>query len=68
MSSQSAVAEDVHVIPVNDHIGHSFDDCVCGPAYELVKTEWGDRYVVTHHSLDGRELHEAVQPGEEWRS
>ena len=45
----------VHVLPVNDLIEHDsehFDECVCGPDVEYVE---GGK-VVTHHSLDGREL------------
>lgn len=46
----------VHVLPVNDLIDHACDDdCVCGPDTEFV--EGGS--IVTHHSLDGRELKEA---------
>lgn len=47
----------LHVIPVSDQIEHSLDDaCVCGPANEPVKRDDGSvGWVVTHHSLDGRE-------------
>jgi hypothetical protein len=49
----------VHVIPINDLVDHDCDggvlcDCVCGPDVEFV--EGGA--VVSHHSLDGRELDE----------
>ena len=48
----------VHVQPVNDLIEHEdTEDCVCGPDVELV--EGGA--VITHHSLDGRELRESAQ-------
>lgn len=49
----------IHVLPVNDLIEHEDegDDCVCGPSFEFV--EGG--LVITHHSLDGRELYEAQQ-------
>lgn len=46
---------EMHVIPTADLIEHeSSTDCVCGPEVEHV--EHG--YVVTHHSLDGREENE----------
>lgn len=55
-----------HVVPVNDLIEHDSSgdetDCVCGP--EIVPVERDDGtfgWVVSHHSLDGRELHEATQ-------
>lgn len=50
----------VHVLPVDDLIEHTSTDydCVCGPAIELVPSDNGDSWLVTHHSLDGRELHE----------
>ena len=36
-------------------------DCLCGPAQELVRQESGcDGWVVTHHSLDGRERDEVA--------
>jgi hypothetical protein len=46
----------VHVVPINDLVEHEDDDCVCGPAVEFVPP---NGWLVTHHSLDGRELHEA---------
>lgn len=50
----------VHVVPVNDLIEHPDDDCPCGPTVEPVFCEDGSSgWLVTHHSLDGRELHEA---------
>ena len=33
------------------------DDCPCGPSIEHVANGW----LITHHSLDGRELHEQTQ-------
>ena len=50
----------LHVVPVNDLIEHQTDeDCPCGPTPELVQ-RFGepDRWVIVHHSLDGRELTE----------
>jgi hypothetical protein len=47
------MTERIHVLPVNDLIDHEDSgDCVCGPDTEF--TEGGA--VITHHSLDGREL------------
>ncbi len=50
-----------HVVPINDLIEHETDgsDCVCGPTTEPVPREDGSMgWVISHHSLDGRELHE----------
>lgn len=56
-----------HVIPRNDLVQHTVDeDCVCGPTPELVPDDeppWnkfatepeGDRWLIVHHALDGRE-------------
>lgn len=53
-----------HVIPVNDLIEHDTNgeqDCVCGPDTEPVEREDGSMgWLIVHHSLDGRELREAV--------
>jgi hypothetical protein len=51
----------VHVLPVNDLIEHysNGEDCPCGPTVEFVPPEDGDHedgWLITHHSLDGREL------------
>jgi hypothetical protein len=49
----------VHVVPVGDLIEHPDDDCPCGPTSELVPIDDGpDGWVITHHSLDGRERFE----------
>lgn len=51
-----------HVEPINDLIEHVTDggDCPCGPATEPVPRDDGSMgWLVVHHSLDGRELHEA---------
>lgn len=49
----------VHVIPRGDLIAHEEDDCVCLPTVEPVPRDDGSfGWLVTHHSLDGRELHE----------
>lgn len=50
----------VHVLPVNDLIDHDeCDECVCGPELEPVICDDGTcNWLITHHSLDGRELRE----------
>lgn len=51
----------VHVVPVDDLIDHdtSGGDCVCGPTPEAVKRDDGSiGWLLTHHSLDGREAFE----------
>lgn len=49
---------EAHVRPVDDLVEHTFDaDCICGPRVET--DEDTGNYVVVHHSLDGREEHEA---------
>jgi hypothetical protein len=48
----------VHVYPVADLIDHETegDDCPCGPTTEAVPADDGSMgWLVTHHSLDGRE-------------
>lgn len=48
----------VHLMPVDDLIAHeASDDCACGPGSECV-TEEGERdnWLMTHRSLDGREV------------
>lgn len=56
--------EIVHVTPLNDLIEHeetdgALCDCPCGPDVNFI--EGG--IVVTHHSLDGRELREPDYEG-----
>lgn len=51
----------VHVLPVNDLIEHDEegDECICGPKVEPVFREDGSNgWLISHHSLDGRELQE----------
>lgn len=52
----------IHVIPINDLVEHDTSgdqDCICGPSEEAVMRDDGSNgWLVTHHSLDGRELHE----------
>jgi hypothetical protein len=50
-----------HVLPLGDLIAHDKpgDDCSCGPAVEcLPQPDAADWWLITHHSLDGRELSE----------
>jgi hypothetical protein len=54
-----------HVYPVGDLIEHDTDgdDCVCGPTAEPVERDDGSLvFMMVHHSLDGREAHEARAP------
>lgn len=50
----------VHVLPIADLIEHEAhaDACVCGPRTEFVEDAGGHAVgmLVTHASLDGREL------------
>lgn len=51
----------VHVSPSGDLIEHdtSGDDCACGPTTIPVESRDGSvGWVVSHHSLDGREAKE----------
>ena len=53
----------LHVTPTNDLIEHDTsrdgDSCICGPRVEPVKTDSGSvNWLITHHSLDGREFQE----------
>ena len=53
----------VHVYPIDDMIDHDTDggDCLCGPTTEPVPRDDGSMgWLVVHHSLDGREKHEAL--------
>jgi hypothetical protein len=53
----------IHVEPINDLIEHEDDDCPCGPDVEAVFRDDGSNgWLITHHSLDGRELN-AVTKG-----
>lgn len=52
-----------HVVPNGDLIEHDWQTheptCVCGPTTRPVKREDGSvGWVITHNSLDGRELNE----------
>jgi len=54
----------VHCVPRNDLIEHDTDAaglCVCGPELTVQHGDDAlDRYVYTHHSLDGRERYERI--------
>jgi hypothetical protein len=54
------VTDTAHVVPRGDLIDHDTNDgCPCGPTTEPVKRDDGSvGWVVTHHSIDGREAHE----------
>lgn len=57
----SVMPQTVHVYPNNDLIDHDTDggECPCGPTPEPVfDADGGCGWVITHHSLDGREAHE----------
>ena len=48
------------IIPHNDLIDHTDEDCTCGPRTEPVENDDGSiNWIHVHHSLDGRELQEA---------
>lgn len=47
---------ELHVYPNRDLIRHEADDCLCGPTAEQHHHPTGDRWIIMHHSLDGREL------------
>jgi hypothetical protein len=56
--------DEQHILPVDDVIAHQPDDCPCGPATEAVPRDDGSfGWLVTHHSLDGRELAEPDYAG-----
>lgn len=45
-----------HVRPIDDLVPHEPEDCACGVTTEAVPRDDGSYgWVVTHHSLDGRE-------------
>ena len=46
----------MHIIPVDDVVDHLAKDCACGPTVEAVFLPGRHiGWMVTHHSLDGRE-------------
>ena len=56
----------VHVVPVGDLLDHEdTDDCPCGVTIEPVERKDGSiGWLHIHHSLDGREAHEAANEGD----
>lgn len=58
------MSDTYHVIPLDDLIEHDTSgeqDCICGPDTEPVERDDGSfGWLGSHHSLDGRELHEAA--------
>ncbi|WP_435110148.1 hypothetical protein [Nocardiopsis synnemataformans] len=57
------MADTLHVVPNNDLIEHDWSTndatCVCGPTTKPIKRPDGSvGWVITHSSLDGRELRE----------
>lgn len=52
----------LHVVPVGDLVDHVLTgDCPCGPSDKPVERDDGSvGWLAVHHSLDGRELHEAA--------
>ena len=51
----------VHTYPVGDLVEHETDggDCVCGPTVKPAPRDDGSiGWLITHHSLDGREASE----------
>lgn len=50
-----------HVLPIDDLIDHEeSDDCACRPTTEpVMRGDGSNGWLVTHHSLDGREQQEA---------
>ncbi|MBM4469888.1 hypothetical protein GS982_20030 [Rhodococcus hoagii] len=53
-------SNEVHVTPVNDLVAHEASgDCLCGPTTEPIPRPDGSMgWLVSHHSLDGRETRE----------
>lgn len=52
------MSDPIHVFPISDLIEHVTDggECPCGPTTEPVERDDGSMgWLVTHHSLDGRE-------------
>ena len=50
---------EVHVLPLEDLVEHTDADCVCGATTEPVPRQDGSTgWLITHHSLDGREANE----------
>jgi hypothetical protein len=54
------MSETIHVVPVEDLVGHEEvqDSCACGPHVEFFPRGT----VVVHHALDGRRVHDPDWP------
>lgn len=63
---ESAERMSVNVLPIEDVVRHDEDDgCICGPDVQYVDVD-GTAFrvpMITHHSLDGRELIESDSHG-----
>lgn len=58
-SVKNVVPNEVHVVPHNDLIEHTPDECTCGPTLEPIKRDDGSyAWLLIHHSIDGREKSE----------
>lgn len=57
---RDAPTASVHVRPLWDLVDHTLtEDCICGPTVEPVeRVDGGISWLVSHHSLDGREHRE----------
>lgn len=58
------MADTLHVVPLSDLIEHDTATgeaaCVCGPTTQPIRANDGTiGWLITHHSLDGREHGEA---------
>jgi hypothetical protein len=61
---EPAGSDEQHILPIDDLIAHQPNDCACGPTPEAVPHDDGSfGWLVTHHSLDGRELTEPDYAG-----
>lgn len=59
LTAPSNASENLHVLPIDDSIGHepTDDSCVCVPRVEPVERPDGSfGWLYVHASLDGREL------------
>jgi len=53
------IGDNAHVMPIADLVCHEpAEGCACGPEAVLHQRDDGDRWVISHHSLDRRETRE----------
>lgn len=53
------VENEIHIVPTKDLVEHFDKDCICGATTQPIKrTDGSMGWMVTHHSLDGREKNE----------